>query len=56
MSEAGLLASIVGLFPRFVDLVSMWLAGGKDPEEELDKLMSTADVAADVAEALKFGE
>ena len=56
MSEEGLLRQFLMLLPRFVDLLNMWLAGGKDPSEELEKLFKTADIAADTAEQEKFGQ
>lgn len=56
MSEKGLLSAVVSLFPLFVDVVNRWLAGGQDPKAELEKLLASADLAADVAEKAKFGD
>lgn len=55
MSFSNVAEAVLALLPNFMNLVDAWMTDGKDPREEMKKLMDSVDVAADAAEELKFG-
>lgn len=50
-----LIATVASLLPAFFRLVGQWMSTGKDPKAELDALLDSEDVAAEVAARTKFG-